>query len=362
MAARDAKQNRPAPDHRPVFCAVRLEEPVAEKLANRLKADGRAHALFDLWRNLVGQPNAISFLVKPEKDSKARFHSCAECGEPFTSADVVFRHFRQQHAAKAVKLVEKAIDPPKGNFQFIARCGLCRTLLCPPNYHGFTARLTAHHQDRHDHVPFDEFRAKVSNSSFPDDIEAWKKAASVIEELHCAHCDQLLADDREAGEHFKTAHADRIAKAEDELLIHASRVKQLECRNLRRACTEAWDREKKAPGHFLALLRHALNQKGLQLFRDILGHQFACRHRPRRVSPRDTLTPRQQEILTLAAAPARRGHKPNRHTLRDHFGAQGVVEQDVKADVDALVKLGLLVEFDNGQLDALGPGSHIESK
>lgn len=361
MAARDARQTKPAPE-RAVFCTVRLEEPVAEKLANRLKADGRAHALFDLWRNLVGQPNAISFLVKPEKDSRARFHSCAECGEPFTGADLVFRHFRQQHAAKAVKVVERAIDPPRGNFQFIARCGLCRALLCPPNYHGFTARLTAHHQDRHDQVPFDEFRAKVSNSSVPDDIEAWKKAASVLAETHCAQCDQLLAGDIEAMEHFKSAHADRITQAESELLIHASSVKQLQCRDLRRACTEAWDREKKAPGHFLALLRHALNQKGLQLFRDILGHQFACRHRPRPANPRELLTPRQQAILALAAAPARRGHKPNRHTLRDHFAAQGVSEQDVRTDVDALVKEGLLVEFDNGQLDAIGPGSHIESR
>ncbi len=360
MAAKDSNPAKFSSD-RPVFCTVRLEDPVAEKLANRLKADSRAHALFDLWRNLVGQPNAISFVIKPAKDSRSRLHTCVECGQPFTSAELVFRHFRHAHAAKAVKTVEKPIDPPKGSFQFVAKCGLCRALLCPPNYHGFTAKLTAHHQDRHDHVPFDEFRAKVVNSSFPDDIEAWRKAASIVHELHCAHCDQLLADDREAQDHLRNAHADRVAKAEEELLIHAAHVKDLECRDLRRACSEAWDKEKKAPGHFLALLRHALNQKGLQLFRDILGHQFACRHRPRHVSPRDALTPRQQEMLAMTAAPARRGHKPNRHTLRDHFAAQAVSEQDVKGDVDALVKLGLLVEFDNGQLDALGPGSHIES-
>ena len=360
MAAKDSKLAKPAAD-RPVFCTVRLEEPVAETLANRLKADGRAHALFDLWRNLVGQPNAISFVIKPAKDSRNRLHTCVECGQPFTSAELVFRHFRHGHAAKAVKTVEKPIDPPKGSFQFVARCGLCRALLCPPNYHGFTAKLTAHHQDRHDHMPFDEFRAKVANSSIPDDIEAWKKTASFMEELRCTHCDQLLADDREAQEHLRNAHADRVAKAEDELLIHAARVKDIECRDLRRVCTETWDREKKEPGHFLALLRHALNQKGLQLFRDILGHQFACRHRPRHVTSNDSLTPRQQEMLAMAAAPARRGHKPNRHTLRDHFAAQAVSEQDVKADVDALVKLGLLVELENGQLDALGPGSHIES-
>ena len=103
----------------------------------------------------------------------------------------------------------------------------------------------------------------------------------------------------------------------------------------------------------------ALSQRGLQIFRDILGHQYACRQHPRRASERDQLTPRQQEALALAGAPARRGHKPNRHTLRDHFAAQGVAEQDVKADVDVLVRMGLLVELENGQLDALGPGSHI---
>jgi ribosomal protein S1 len=67
-------------------------------------------------------------------------------------------------------------------------------------------------------------------------------------------------------------------------------------------------------------------------------------------------------MIAMAGAPARRGHKPNRHTFRDHFTAQGASEEEVKADVDALVKQGLLVEFDNGQLDALGPGSHIASR
>jgi hypothetical protein len=341
---------------------VRLEEPVAEKLAVRLRNDGRAHALFDIWRNLVNQPTALSFVIKPLLDSSDTFYSCADCGEPFILADLVFRHYRERHAEKATKIVEKTTEPPKGNFQFLAKCGLCRTPICPPNYHEFTSRLVAHHKERHDRVPFDEFRAKVVNVNAPEELDAWKKASSISKERHCALCDELVGDDRQVADHLKEKHADKILKPEPELVIHGSRVKQLECRDLRRLCTGVWDKEKKEPGHFLALLRHALNQRGLQLFRDIIGHQFACRFRPRKVSPRDQLTPRQQEILDLAAAPARRGHKPNRHTLRDHFAQQSVSEQEAYADIDVLMKLGLLVEFDNGQLDALGPGSHIATK
>ena len=345
-----------------LICTVRLEESVAERLAQKLKADGRAHALFDLWRNLVNQPNALGFGIKPARDAKLSFNSCLECDQPFTSVELVLRHFRHQHAEKAVKIVEATIDPPKGNFQFVARCGLCRTLLCPPNFHEFTSRLVAHHKERHDRIPFEEFRAKVSNSNSPDDVEAWKKAASRVEERHCAFCDELMTDDRQFVEHLKAAHADKIVKPEEDLVVRGTKVHHLDCRDLRRVCVEAWEKEKKEPGHFLALLRHALNQHGLQLFRDVLGHQFACRFRPRKVTPRDQLTPRQQEILTMAGAPARRGHKPNRHTLRDHFLALGVNEQEVAQDADVLIKQGLLVEFDNGQLDALGPGSHIATK
>ena len=335
---------------------------MVEKLAQRLKNDGRAHALFDLWRNLVNQPNAISFVLKPAHGVKETFHACTECGALFTAADLVFRHYRQAHADKAVKRVEKTTEPPKGNFQFLARCGLCRTPLCPPNYHEFTERLLAHHQERHDRVPFDEFRAKVANTSNPEEMEAWKKAASLVEEWHCAQCDQLVPDERELLEHLKTQHGERLEKPELEVLIPANKVRDLDCRDLRRLCNQVWDKEKKEPGHFLALLRQALNQRGLQIFRDMLGHQYACRYRPRHITPRDQITPRQQEMIARAVAPARRGHKPNRHTLRDYFATQGVPEQEVYADVDALVKQGLLAEFDNGQIDALGPGSHIESR
>ncbi|MBI5817551.1 MAG: hypothetical protein HZA88_01040 [Verrucomicrobia bacterium] len=342
-----------------IFCTLRLESPPLDKLAQKLKADGRAHALFDLWRNLVNQPNALTFVLKPPRDTKAAFHLCIECGQAFSGAELVFRHFRQQHAGKAVKSVQKTVEPPKGNFQFVARCGLCRALLCPPNYHEFSARLVTHHRERHDQVPFDEFRAKVTNSNSPDDVEAWRKALSVMEELHCAFCDEFVTDERALLDHVRQAHAGNVEKTEAELAIPAMRVRHLECRDIRRACNQVWDKEKKEPGHFLALLRQALSQRGLQIFRDILGHQYACRCYPRSPSERDQLTPRQQEILALASAPARRGHKPNRHTLRDHFAAQAVGELDVKTDVDALVKAGLLVELDNGQLDALGPGSHI---
>ena len=346
-------------DDKPIFCAARLEPPPLDKLSQRLKADGRAHALFDLWRQLVNQPNAITFVLKPARDTKAKFHRCVACDQAFSGAELVFRHFRQQHADKAVKIVPKTIEPPKGNFQFIARCGLCRALLCPPNYHEFTSRLAAHHQERHDRVPFEDYRAKVANSNSADDVEAWRKALSVTEELHCAFCDQVAADERALLDHVRQAHADHVETTEPEVAIPASHVRHLECRDIRHACNQVWDKEKKEPGHFLALLRQALSQRGLQIFRDILGHQYVCRYHPRRASERDQLTPRQAEILALAGAPARRGHKPNRHTLRDHFAAQGVAEQDVKADADALVRMGLLVEFDNGQLDALGPGSHI---
>ena len=358
LAAEPSEPMKPVAE-KVVFCTLRLEPPPLDKLAQKLKADGRAHALFDLWRNLVNQPNALTFMLKPPRDANAKFHLCVECGQAFSGGELVFRHFRQQHAAKAVKIVPKTVEPPKGNFQFVARCGLCRALLCPPNYHEFSARLVAHHKERHDRVPFDEFRAKVANSNSADDVEAWRKALSVTEELHCAFCDELVADERSLLDHVRQTHADRVEKTEAELAIPAARLRQLECRDIRRACNQIWDKEKKEPGHFLALLRQALSQRGLQIFRDILGHQYACRQHPRRASERDQLTPRQQEALALAGAPARRGHKPNRHTLRDHFAAQGVAEQDVKADVDVLVRMGLLVELENGQLDALGPGSHI---
>ncbi len=353
-----SRSMKPGAD-KPIFCTARLEAPPLDKLAQRLKADNRAHALFDLWRQLVNQPNAITFILKPARDTKAKFHVCLACNQTFSGSELVFRHFRQQHAEKAVKIVPKTVEPPKGNFQFVARCGLCRSLLCPPNYHEFTARLTAHHQDRHDRAPFDEFRAKVTNSNSADDVEAWRKAVSVTQELHCAFCDQVAADEHALLDHVRQAHADQVEKTEVELAVAAAQVRHLECRDLRHACNQIWDKEKKDPGHFLSLLRQGLSQRGLQIFRDILGHQYACRHHPRRASERDALTPRQQEVLGLAAAPARRGHKPNRHTLRDHFTTQGIGEADVKTDIDALVRMGLLVEFDNGQLDALGPGSHI---
>ena len=58
-------------------------------------------------------------------------------------------------------------------------------------------------------------------------------------------------------------------------------------------------------------------------------------------------------------------HSRKAHSLGSYHATHELAERWIKrgfiskADADALVRLGLLVAIDNGQLDALGPGSHI---
>ena len=65
------------------------------------------------------------------------------------------------------------VDPPTGNFQSVARCGMSGEWLGPPNFHSYQVNLRRLHRERFSHLPFAAYAAKVRTERGEDAVNAW---------------------------------------------------------------------------------------------------------------------------------------------------------------------------------------------
>ena len=65
------------------------------------------------------------------------------------------------------------VDPPTGNFQSVARCGICGEWLGPPNFHSYQVNLRRLHRERFPHLPFAVYSAKVRTERGEDAVNTW---------------------------------------------------------------------------------------------------------------------------------------------------------------------------------------------
>ncbi len=65
------------------------------------------------------------------------------------------------------------IDPPKGNFQSVAKCGISGEWLGPPNYHAYQSDIRRIHRERFSHMPLESYMAKIRTERSEEAVNAW---------------------------------------------------------------------------------------------------------------------------------------------------------------------------------------------
>lgn len=65
------------------------------------------------------------------------------------------------------------IDPPKGNFQSVAKCGISGEWLGPPNYHAYQSEIRRIHRERFSHMPLESYMAKIRTERSEEAVNAW---------------------------------------------------------------------------------------------------------------------------------------------------------------------------------------------
>jgi hypothetical protein len=65
------------------------------------------------------------------------------------------------------------VEPPTGNFQAIARCGISGEWLGPVNFHSYQTNLRRLHRERFANMPFEVYSSKVRTERGEEAVNAW---------------------------------------------------------------------------------------------------------------------------------------------------------------------------------------------
>ncbi|WP_411845857.1 hypothetical protein AAFN60_20020 [Roseibacillus persicicus] len=149
--------------------------PVEEGLDNlskEIQGGGRTYSVFDLARVVMGARERFNVTFEAPKGTK--FFRCKSDGSVWLTKDEAVRHFWDAELlSELYEQIETEVDPPKGNFTSVAKCGLSGEWLAPPNYHSYQASIAQLHAERFSHMSLEDYKRRIRVENGEEVVAAW---------------------------------------------------------------------------------------------------------------------------------------------------------------------------------------------
>lgn len=310
-------------------CTCYPEDVGFAAMAKAVRASCRTFQLFEITKAVLEKNDRFVVVVQrkapesaPQADSAAKpgplFMSLPD-HLPFDSEEAAVQHVFKHHLGHFFETQEVEIDPPKGNFPIINKCGITGDLLGPPNYHKYQQTLQHHHATRLGRMPFDRFRESITSVREPEVVQQWldkmkkatrytwkpapprpadakaatSEAASTVEApppaapaVEAAPAPAAVPEVapapsfdsfEEARAHLLMVAKERVVRAVDSVRFHAKNVEQLPPGEIRRAIEGHIERQRRFPLDTANALRGRLRREGFTIFKKgSRGVSYVC--------------------------------------------------------------------------------------
>ena len=164
-----------------------MEAPPAEGVRATIAPDPRAVHLIGKEVHQVARVYPLFDVAKILLAEKSRCRAIFEAPEPHAPlirgklADAVFltrgeaisHLWNSELKNNFIEEETIEVDPPTGNFQAIARCGISGEWLGPVNFHSYQTNLRRLHRERFARMPFEVYSAKVRTERGEEAVNAW---------------------------------------------------------------------------------------------------------------------------------------------------------------------------------------------
>lgn len=133
----------------------------------------RVYPLFDVAQIILAERVRIraSFEIS---EKKPPFYLCKFEEAIFLTKEEALQYFLK--ADWRTRFIEEStveVEPPKGNFQSVAKCGFSGEWLGPPNYHNYQTEIRRIHRERFSHIPFEAYTAKIRTERSEEAVAEW---------------------------------------------------------------------------------------------------------------------------------------------------------------------------------------------
>jgi len=271
---------------RPLDAEVKIlpETKALGTIIRKLQNDVHAYKLKDLAYFFLDNPQSILLKVSPRPSQTSQtsqsFFQCKACGFAALREEDVIEHAVGAHLADYYDAKEIDCEPPKGNFNCVAKCGLSGVLLGPPNIHEFNAVVKEMIRTKYPDMSEEQYRAHIEMVRDADSIEAWRKGAvrkTVFFAKGTADVEGAAQLTREQAEgEFKRTILPSLLDRPKHLMITADVALKSPVKPLVWAVKDAIEAERRAPYNMCFALRGAFHHRKLKFFRanDARGQEF----------------------------------------------------------------------------------------
>ncbi len=185
--SRSESQDR-GPYDSPYFSVAFYPEDTSfNALAKTVRSSCRTIELFEIARTVIGKADRFVVVLARRtaggmgdanagpgsETSKQPIYLSVPDGLPFESEEAAVSHVLTNHLNRFFELADVEVDPPKGNFQVINRCGVTGELLGPPNYHRYTQIVQQHFAAKVSRMSFEAYRSRIETVRDPEVVAQW---------------------------------------------------------------------------------------------------------------------------------------------------------------------------------------------
>ena len=200
--------------------AIMPVEEGVDNLAKEITASGRTYSVFDLARAVLGSRDRFNIVFSKDEKGPEMFQSKKD-DSVFLSQDECLQYAATtEWFGEIFQTEEIEVDPPKGNFQTIAKCGFSGVLLGPTNFHGYQEKVQALHAADFANMSLENYKRRIVTESGEEIVNLWKESmtkrvvfklvadATVVLDTQAAAIQYVAANLFD--EHFRKTHKAQV--------------------------------------------------------------------------------------------------------------------------------------------------------
>ncbi len=287
---RQERQDR-GPYDSPYFNVFFFPEDTSfNALVKTIRTSARTIELFEIARTVLGKPDRFVVVVsrKPRPPSAPvaapqPIHVSVPDGVPFETEEAAISYVMGSYLGNFFERAEVEIDPPKGNFLVINKCGVTGELLGPPNYHRYNQMVQQHYAAKVTRIPFEAFRAQIQTVRDPEVVNQWlekmKKVTrytskALVAEGHAAAAFDSL---EEARAHLLANARDSVVKSVESARFHGKALDTMPRGEILMSIEGAYERQLRFPLDTANQLRGRLRREHFTIFKKgSKGVSYVC--------------------------------------------------------------------------------------
>ncbi|MDR2807205.1 MAG: hypothetical protein LBB11_03555 [Puniceicoccales bacterium] len=333
------------------------EEQSFTLLLNEMRKNCKTYELFTIARLILQKPERFVLAIRRRPDQEgtvAPLYLSLLDDLVFDSEHEAMAYIMQQHLEEFFDVLEESVEPPKGRFTCIHRCGVTKKLLSAPNYHKYKTILRNHFNSEIHTMSFERFIDKIETTKEETDIQNWiqqmeRKLTYIPKIIDDAVTDLDPIDSLEGVKNYLLKYfKERIIREVITVRIAGTRYETIPSKTIVRAIQFFLHRQRQFPLDTAKNIRNRFRRAGFSTYRYGKNNiSYVCASKRRFRLETDVFEPNIQQLIEFLES-------LEKITLanieKDYIRAHGFHDKEVFDRLNWLIREGYVVAYENGAL------------